>query len=375
MTKKAYLILEDGTTYEGESFGADTTTYGEVVFDTSMTGYQEMLTDPSFRGQLLVLTYPLVGNYGINPIDDESPHVQARGLVVREHCATPSHFQSVQTLDSYLSTHGIPGIAGLDTRALTRKLRAAGVMMGVLTSDLLPEDALRELRSTLAYGQMPLAHEVSTDSERVATATTPDEAYHVVLVDCGVKQSIIRHLTAAGCRVTVVPVSAGLDRIRELSPDGVLLSPGPGDPAHLTDLEEVMRQLLGRVPLMGVCLGHQVIARALGGQTFKLKFGHHGGNHPVRDVHTGRVYITTQNHGYAVAGETLPQGIAISHVNLNDGTVEGITHEEYPLISIQYHAEGTPGPLDSTYLFHQFVDLMNENSTRRNRVDSTLRDY
>lgn len=365
MTKKAYLILEDGTTYEGESFGADTTTYGEVVFDTSMTGYQEMLTDPSFGGQLLVLTYPLVGNYGINPVDAESPHIQARGLVVREHCTTPSHFQSVQTLDTYLSTHGIPGIAGLDTRALTRKLRSSGVMMGVLTSDLLPEDALRELRSTPAYGQLPLAHEVSAVSERVAPAATPTEAFHVVLVDCGVKQSIIRHLTAAGCRVTVVPVSTSLDRIRELSPDGVLLSPGPGDPVHLTDLEEVIRQLLGSVPLMGICLGHQVIARALGGQTFKLKFGHHGGNHPVRDIHTGRVYITTQNHGYAVADETLPQGIAVSHVNLNDGTVEGITHKEYPLISIQYHAEGTPGPRDSTYIFRQFVDLMNDNSIGR----------
>ena len=363
MTNKAYLVLEDGTIFEGESFGSDATTYGEVVFDTSMAGYQEMLTDPSFAGQLLMLTYPLIGNYGINTIDDESPNVQVRGLVVREHCVTPSHYQSVETLDAYLKRHGIPGIAGIDTRALTRRLRSAGVMMGVLTSTMSPQEALQKLRSAPAYADLPLAREVSTDAEFVAAPASGDASLHVVLVDCGVKRSIIKHLSAAGCKVTVVPVSTSADRIRELSPDGVLLSPGPGDPIHLTEMEEVVRQLLGRVPLMGICLGHQVVARALGAETFKLKFGHHGGNHPVRDVSTGRVYITTQNHGYAVDDRSLPQGLEVSHVNLNDGTVEGLKHHEYPLISIQYHAEGTPGPSDSAYLFHDFVRLMTAHSS------------
>ena len=358
MTTKAYLVLEDGTIFEGESFGSDATTCGEVVFDTSMGGYQEMLTDPSFAGQLLLLTYPLIGNYGINAIDDESAHVQARGLVVREHCATPSHFQSVETLDAYLRRQGIPGIAGIDTRALTRKLRSAGVMMGLLTSQMTPDEALQELRAAPAYADLALAREVSTDEERTTVPSIGDASLRVVLVDLGVKRSIVRHLTAAGCKVTVVPVATSADRIRELSPDGVLLSPGPGDPAHLTELEAMVRRLLGSVPVMAICLGHQVIARALGAETFKLKFGHHGGNHPVRDVATGRVYITTQNHGYAVDEHTLPAELRVSHVNLNDGTVEGLTHRDYPLISIQYHAEGTPGPMDSAYLFRQFVELM-----------------
>jgi carbamoyl-phosphate synthase small subunit len=364
MTAKAYLVLEDGTVYEGESFGAPITTYGEVVFDTSMAGYQEMLTDPSFAGQLLVLTYPLVGNYGINEIDDESAHVQARGLVVREHCTTPSHFQSVETLDAYLTRQCIPGIAGLDTRALTRKLRSSGVMMGVLTSEMTPGEALEHLRAAPSYSEQALANEVSTDQEFVASGAESDAPLHVVLIDCGVKQSIIRHLAAVGCRVTVAPPTASADHIAALSPDGVLLSPGPGDPVHLGALEPVVRDLLGAVPVMGICLGHQVVARALGASTFKLKFGHHGGNHPVRDVATGRVYITTQNHGYAVDADTLPVGLEVSHINLNDGTVEGLRHRDYPLISIQYHAEGTPGPADSAYLFREFAALMTAHSPK-----------
>ncbi len=365
MANKAYLVLEDGTTLQGEAFGAGTTTYGEVVFDTSMAGYQEMLTDPSFAGQLLVLTYPLVGNYGINEIDDQSPRVQARGLVAREHCMTPSHFQSTETLDSYLARHGIPGIAGIDTRALTRRLRSAGVMMGALTSEMTPDEALRELRAAPAYGEQALANEASTDREWTAHGATPGDApLHVVLVDCGVKQSIVNHLTASGCQVTVVPVTTGADRIRELSPNGVLVSPGPGDPVHLTSLEDVMRQLLGSVPIMGICLGHQVIARALGATTFKLKFGHHGGNHPVRDAANGRIYITTQNHGYSVDDGSLPDGLEVSHVNLNDGTVEGLIHRHYPLISIQYHAEGSPGPQDSAYLFQHFIHLMQQHTAK-----------
>jgi len=358
MSKKAYLVLEDGTTYEGESFGAEATTCGEVVFDTSMTGYQEMLTDPSFAGQLLTLTYPMAGNYGINPLDDESCQVQARGLIVREHCLAPSHYQSTETLHEYLVRHGVPGIAGIDTRAVTRRLRSAGVMMGVLSSEMGPEEALRELQQAPRYAELALAQEVSTDSDYVQASGVPGTGLHVVLVDCGVKRSIVRYLNHAGCRVTVVPVGSSTSHIRELQPDGVLLSPGPGDPTHLSSIEAVTQELLGSVPLMGICLGHQVIARALGATSFKLKFGHHGGNHPVRDLATGRVHITTQNHGYAIDDHSLPPGLEVGHVNLNDGTVEGLTHREFPLISIQYHAEGAPGPQDSNYLFDSFVEMM-----------------
>ncbi len=360
MTQKAYLVLEDGTTYVGESFGAATTSYGEAVFDTSMVGYQEMLTDPSFSGQLLTLTYPLIGNYGINDIDDESPQVQVRGLVVREHCDTPSHFESKRTLDEYLKAYGIPGISGIDTRALTRKLRASGVMMGVITSEMAPSEALEALRGAPAYGAQHLAGEVSTDRKYVVEPAVAGRGLHVALVDCGVKRSIVRFLSSAGCRVTVVPMSSEAAAIRALRPDGLLLSPGPGDPVHLTALEETMRELIGTVPVMAICLGHQVVARALGASTYKLKFGHHGGNHPVKDVATGRVYITTQNHGYAVDASSLPSCLQVSHVNLNDGTVEGLAHTDLPLISIQYHAEGTPGPMDSNYLFQRFVAMMED---------------
>ncbi|MCK5212517.1 MAG: glutamine-hydrolyzing carbamoyl-phosphate synthase small subunit [Dehalococcoidia bacterium] len=358
MSKKAYLVLADGTIYQGESFGAEGTTFGEVVFDTSMTGYQEMLTDPSFAGQLLTLTYPLSGNYGINELDDESAHVQARALIVRDHCLTPSHFQSTGTLDEYLQRQGIPGLTGVDTRAITRRLRSTGVLMGVITSEMSPEQALEELQKAPSYGSQDLVSEVSTSTNQTYKPDNSDGELHVVLVDCGVKRSIIRNLNDVGCRVTVVPASSTAEQITALRPDGVLISPGPGDPAHLVGLEETSKKLLGTVPLMGICLGHQTIARALGAKTFKLKFGHHGGNHPVRDIATDSIHITTQNHGYAIDGDSLPASLQVSHVNLNDGTVEGLTHKEYPLISIQYHAEGSPGPQDSQYLFQQFVELM-----------------
>ncbi|MBN1855493.1 MAG: glutamine-hydrolyzing carbamoyl-phosphate synthase small subunit [Dehalococcoidia bacterium] len=367
MSKKAYLVLEDGTVYQGESFGAEGTTFGEVVFDTSMTGYQEMLTDPSFAGQLLTLTYPLVGNYGMNEVDDESAHVQARGLIVREHCLAPSHYQSVETLHDYLQRQGIPGITALDTRAITRHLRSTGVLMGVLTSEMTPEEALNEVHRVPAYGGQNLVAEVSTTTNCTYKPGDNDNGLHVVLIDFGVKRSIMRNLNRVGCRVTVVPVSSTAEQVMALNPDGVLLSPGPGDPVHLGSIEDITRQLLGRVPIMAICLGHQVVARALGANTFKLKFGHHGGNHPVRDIATGRVHITTQNHGYAIDGDSLPDGIEISHVNLNDGTVEGLRHKDYSLLSIQYHAEGTPGPQDSQYLFLQFVDMMRSNQVAETR--------
>ena len=358
MAKKAYLVLEDGTVFEGESFGAEGSSFGEVVFDTSMTGYQEMLTDPSFSGQLLTLTYPLVGNYGINVRDDESKQVQARALVVREQCTTPSHYESVETLHEYLQRHGIPGVSGIDTRAVTRRLRSAGVMMGVVTSEMDPERALTELKNVPSYGDQNLAAEVSTQEVYASPEDKPGADLHIALVDFGVKRSIMRHLSRVGCRVTVVPLTSSPQAIDTLAPDGILLSPGPGDPAHLEALEGTVRDLLGRYPMMAICLGHQVVARALGGGTFKLKFGHHGGNHPVRDLVDGSVHITTQNHGYAVDPDTLPPGLEVSQLNLNDGTVEGLTHADYRLISIQYHAEGTPGPQDSNYLFDRFVQMI-----------------
>lgn len=358
MTDRACLVLEDGTVFEGAGFGARTTTTGEVVFDTAMTGYQEMLTDPSFAGQLLTLTYPLVGNYGINTHDDESAHVQVRGLIVREHCNTPSHFESTRSLHEYLEAAGVPGIAEIDTRAVTRRLRSAGVMMGVLTRELTPEEALEALRATPDYGSMELAQRVSTLQPFECTAAAGGSTLRVALLDCGVKRSIIRFLNQEGCDVTVLPMSASADDIFSLKPDGVLLSPGPGDPAHLGTVEDTIRGLLGEVPVMAICLGHQSVARALGGSTFKLKFGHHGGNHPVKDIASGKVTITTQNHGYAVDDSTLPPGLEVSQFNLNDGTVEGLTHRDFPLLSIQYHAEGTPGPKDSNYLFERFVAMM-----------------
>lgn len=358
MTEKAYLVLEDGTTFEGVGFGARTTTTGEVVFDTSMTGYQEMLTDPSFAGQLLTLTYPLAGNYGINPSDDESAQVQVRGLVVREHCTTPSHFESTQTLDEYLLAAGIPAIADIDTRALTRRLRSTGVMMGVLTREMSPAEALQALRSSPDYGSQHLAQSVSTEQPYDSPAACGDSALRVALLDCGVKRSIVKFLNSVGCDVTVLPLSTPVEHIRALKPHGLLLSPGPGDPSHLGTVEDIVKALLGSVPIMAICLGHQSVARALGAQTFKLKFGHHGGNHPVKDITSGKVTITTQNHGYAVDDSTLPHGLEISQFNLNDNTVEGLTHRDYPLLSIQYHAEGTPGPRDSNFLFERFVAMM-----------------
>jgi carbamoyl-phosphate synthase small subunit len=358
MAKKAYLVLEDGTVFEGESFGAEGSSFGEVVFDTSMTGYQEMLTDPSFSGQLLTLTYPLIGNYGINVRDDESNQVQARALVVREQCEAPSHYESVETLHEYLLRHGIPGVSGIDTRAVTRRLRSAGVMMGVVTTEMEPEEALDALKDIPPYGEQNLAASVSTNVAYASAGDTPETDLHIALLDFGVKRSIMRHLNRVGCRVTVMPMSSPAEAVDAISPDGVLLSPGPGDPAQLGAVEDTVKALLGKYPLMAICLGHQVVARALGGSTFKLKFGHHGGNHPVRDMVDGSVHITTQNHGYAVDSETLPAGLEVTHLNLNDGTVEGLTHAEYRLLSIQYHAEGTPGPQDSNYLFDRFVSMI-----------------
>lgn len=369
MPKPGFLVLQDGTVYEGELFGAEQRSYGEVVFNTSMTGYQEILTDPSYAGQMVMLTYPLVGNYGINPVDIESRRVQLRSFIVREWCPIPSHADSTMTLDDYLRDAGIPALAGIDTRALTRRLRHAGVMMGALSFDETPNEALERLKKLPDYGSADFVQEVTADAPFDWTDGSGDgqSGPHVVVLDEGLKYNILRILRGRGCRVTVVPASTSAEDITALNPDGLLLSPGPGDPVNLGYLADTVRHLIGHVPIMGICLGHQMVARALGAETYKLKFGHRGANHPVKDLQTGKVHITAQNHGYAVDGNSLPPGLEASHVNLNDDTVEGLRHRELPILTIQYHSEGSPGPQDNEYLFGEFLDMVRQSQASLGR--------
>ncbi len=389
----SYLVLEDGSVYRGESFGAGISAHGEVVFNTSMTGYQEALTDPSYAGQIVVLTYPLVGNYGTNSRDMESRQVQVAGIVVREHCDTPSHALSDATLHEFLKERGTPGISGVDTRSITKKLRNHGVMMGMIisaeevegvgqgswrqpsedTGARIAETALSQLETIAPYGDVDYVSRVTTDAPYTWEPGAPDGSDdgggsrkpRIVVGDYGVKYNILRLLHQRGCEVVIVPCTASAGEVLALEPSGVLLSPGPGNPAQLGYMVENVRQLIGRVPLMGICLGHQIVARALGAGTFKLKFGHRGANHSVQDVRTGRVYITAQNHGYAVDLENLPPELEVTHLNLNDGTVEGLRHRSLPVITIQYHSEASPGPRDNEYLFDRFLDMVGNPSSYR----------
>jgi len=372
MAKKAILVLEDGSVYEGYSFGGETTTYGEVVFDTSMTGYQEMLTDPSFAGQILVPTYPLIGNYGINETDFESKQIQVRGLAVREYCLQPSHWQSTATLHEFLLANGIPGISGIDTRALTRHLRTVGVVMGIITSEMTVEEALKELKDSPRYDSIDFVHQVTTEkpyewqsnmpviaslpslSLRGASATKQS---HIAVIDCGLKYNMLRLLSQLGCQVTVVPCNTSAEDIMELKPDGIVLSPGPGNPGLLDYIVKTIKELLDKKPIMGIGLGQNLIGQALGAKSLKLKFGHRG-SYPVRDLATGKVYITAQNHSYVIDADSLKGGLEVSHLNLNDGTVEGLRHRDLPILSIQYHPEASPGPLDNMYLFERFLEMV-----------------
>lgn len=362
---KAILLLEDGTTFEGESIGALGTTIGEAVFATAMTGYQEMLTDPSFAGQLLTLTYPLIGNYGVNPEDVESGKIQVEGFIIRELCEEPSNWRMSISLKDYLRHNGIVSMQGVDTRALTRQLRVRGVMMGAMSTELTTSELRTELEKAPNYGAINFVERVSTTEtyewtgdECSKLSDLPEPKCRVALVDMGIKRNIARCLAREGCRCTILPWNATADDIMRTEPDGVVFSPGPGDPRQLTDTVRTMREMIGKKPILGICLGHQMFGMAMGADIIKLKFGHRGANQPVKNLINGKVSITAQNHGYAVDPKKLSGDVEVTRINLNDGTVEGLRHRSLPIFSIQYHPEASAGPLDEGYLFRDFVETL-----------------
>lgn len=363
----AVLALADGTIFRGIGFGADTDGAGEVVFTTSMTGYQEVCTDPSFRGQIVCMTYPLIGNYGVNNDDDQSRQPWIAGLVVRENADYPSNWRSVGTIHDYLKDAGVPGISNIDTRALTRHIRSVGDLRAVLihnANDLSDEEIIARAQAA----PLPGEHNVVTEVQGMEEVTFGDEnnGPTVVVLDCGVKQNIIDSLTRRGARVRVLPYGTPYSRIQEINPDGVIVSPGPGDPANLDDGLDVVRHLIeDRRPYFGICLGHQLLARAIGAETNKLKFGHRGGNQPVIDHRNGRVTMTAQNHSFQVASDSVPEadGWRVALQNLNDGSVEGLTHDEIPVLSVQFHPEAAPGPADNGVLFDEFVALISDKAS------------
>jgi carbamoyl-phosphate synthase small subunit len=377
--KTAILALEDGRCFEGTAFGATGTTTGEICFNTSMTGYQEVITDPSYRGQIVAMTYPQIGNYGINPEDAESREPHIRAFVIGELCEVPSNWRATQPLSEYLAASGILGIEGIDTRALTKHLRSLGAMRACVSTELTAEQAIAAAKASPSMEGMDYVKEVTTpgafnwsdESRQWVLPNTstgrmgpyedlPPVRHRIVAYDFGIKFNILRRLRQAGFEVEVVPSTTSAAEVLAKNPDGIFLSNGPGDPAALDYIHEELRQLIGKKPIFGICLGNQLLGHAFGGKTFKLKFGHRGGNQPVKDLRTGRISITSQNHGFAVDADSLPPEIEVTHVNLNDGTVEGMRHRELPVFSVQYHPEAAPGPNDASYFFEEFARLIDE---------------
>jgi len=382
--KKALLALADGRTYRGISFGAEGEAVGEVVFNTSMTGYQEILTDPSYDGQLVTMTYPQIGNVGVNPEDVESKKPFVKGFIVKEYTPTPSNWRATQALHEYMREHAIVGIEGIDTRSLVRHLRDYGAQEGIITTiesnpdvaiakakaspGLVGRDLVQNVTCSQAYdwnegkwelkGGYKKRDEPKSKRRSTKGATFTSPAYFVVAYDYGIKYNILRNLAESGCRVRVVPAGAPAEDVLAMNPDGIFLSNGPGDPDAVPYAKENVERLIGKKPIFGICLGHQIMGLALGGKTYKLKFGHHGGNQPVMDLTTRKVEITAQNHGFAVDADSLKGAVEVTHLNLNDNTVEGLAHRELPIFSVQYHPESSPGPHDANYLFRRFIDMM-----------------
>lgn len=370
--KKAILALADGTVFEGYSFGAEGEVAGEVVFNTSLTGYQEILSDPSYKGQIVTMTYTQIGNYGINTEDIESRRPWVEGFIVKEPCVYPSNWRASESIDNYLKRHNIMGIYGIDTRALTKHIRETGALNGIIsTYDPDPLSLIKKAKAHPSMAGLNLVEDVTCNSTYVwdeglweletgYERPAEGERFRVVVYDFGVKYNILRNLVSAGCTLTVVPAHTPASQVLDMDPDGIVLSNGPGDPEPVIYAIENIRQLIGKKPIFGICLGHQLIGLALGGRTYKLKFGHRGANQPVMDLRTKKVEITSQNHGFAVDMDSL-KGIAeITHINLNDRTVEGLAHRELPVFSVQYHPEASPGPHDATYLYQLFIDMMSE---------------
>lgn len=374
---KAILALEDGRLFQGRAFGKAGTTTGEICFNTSMTGYQEVITDPSYRGQIVTMTYPQIGNYGVNPEDAESAGPHVRGFVIGELSPVASNYRSRQTLAEYFTEHGILGIEWVDTRALTKHLRSAGAMRACLTTELSESEAIEAAKASAPMEGADFVKEVSTtegyhwdqDSRRFTLPNTvtgvegnwlelPPVKHRIVAYDFGIKYNILRRLRQAGFDVQVVNSRTKAEDVLSMNPDGVFLSNGPGDPAALGYIHEEIKKLIGQKPIFGICLGNQILGHVFGGSTFKLKFGHRGGNQPVKDLRTGKISITSQNHGFAVDADKLPSNVEVTHINLNDDTVEGIRHKDHPVFSVQYHPEAAPGPNDATYFFDEFAALI-----------------